>query len=76
MDCIHGPENTTGEGNETKFHDFNPAGKQLYIDPDQCIDCGLCVPECPVDAIFEDKSVPKKWSKYIDINYKFFGLNK
>ncbi len=31
---------------------------QLYIDPDECIDCGACEPECPWEAIFEDVSVP------------------
>src|SRR5262249_39708998 len=33
---------------------------QLYIDPETCIDCGACEPECPVDAIFEADSVPDK----------------
>ena len=32
--------------------------RQLYIDPDDCIDCGACVPECPVEAIFLDADVP------------------
>ena len=73
MDCIHGPEDPTGVGKETKSDGFNATGKQLYIDPDQCIDCDLCVPVCPVDAIFEESEVPEKWSKYIPINYKFFG---
>jgi ferredoxin len=31
----------------------------LVIDPDECIDCNLCVPECPVDAIFADDEVPE-----------------
>ena len=31
---------------------------QLYINPDECIDCGACEPECPWEAIFEDVSVP------------------
>ncbi len=41
---------------------------QLYIDPDDCIDCGACIPECPVEAIFLDLEVPSKWSGYIQIN--------
>ena len=76
MDCIHGPENPEGQGHETKVDGFDSCDKQLYIDPDQCIDCGLCVPECPVEAIYEDSMVPDKWLDYIDINYKFFGLTK
>ncbi|MEM7801239.1 MAG: ferredoxin family protein [Chloroflexota bacterium] len=30
----------------------------LYIDPDTCIDCGACVPECPYEAIFPEEEVP------------------
>jgi NAD-dependent dihydropyrimidine dehydrogenase PreA subunit len=45
---------------------------QLYIDPDACIDCGACEPECPVDAIFEADSVPDKWHKYTEINAAYF----
>ncbi len=40
----------------------------LYIHPDECIDCGLCEPECPVSAIFVDTDVPDKWVEYIEIN--------
>jgi ferredoxin len=44
-------------------------GKQiLYIDPDDCIDCDACVPECPVEAIFEEDSVPEQWHDYIALN--------
>ncbi len=46
--------------------------EQLYIDPDLCIDCGACEPECPVEAIFEEEYVPDKWSDYIEINAKWF----
>ncbi len=40
----------------------------LYIDPDECIDCAACVPECPVEAIFEEDDVPEKWRDYIQLN--------
>ncbi|MFT5079691.1 MAG: ferredoxin [Bacteroidia bacterium] len=40
----------------------------LVIDPDGCIDCGACVPECPVDAIFADDDLPEKWSEYLELN--------
>ena len=39
-----------------------------YIDPDDCIDCGACVPECPVEAIFLDVEVPEKWSSFVQLN--------
>ena len=32
---------------------------QLYIDPEECINCGVCEPECPWEAIFEDEQVPE-----------------
>ena len=50
----------------------DPAGKQLYINPDECVDCAACVPECPVDAIFADSDLPEKWSQYLEINTNYF----
>ena len=44
----------------------------LYINPDECIDCGACEPECPVDAIFEADFVPDQWKEYIEKNANFF----
>ena len=40
----------------------------LVIDPDECIDCGACIPECPVEAIFADDELPERWSEYLDLN--------
>ena len=45
---------------------------QLYIHPDECIDCGACEPECPVSAIFEVSAVPEQWKDYIEKNRQFF----
>lgn len=42
--------------------------KQYYINPDECIDCGACEPECPVEAIYADDAVPENMHKYIAIN--------
>jgi ferredoxin len=42
--------------------------KQLYIDPDDCIDCEACIPECPVEAIYLDQNVPNQWASYIQLN--------
>ena len=41
---------------------------QLYISPDECIDCGACEPECPWEAIYEDASVPEKLKSCIELN--------
>ena len=73
VDCIHGPDDPTGIGAEAKVDGFDPTGKQLYIDPEECIDCGACAPECPVEAIFEESEVPAEWEKYSKINYDYFG---
>ncbi len=40
----------------------------LYIDPDVCIDCGACVPECPVEAIYEEGSVPEEEAHWLTLN--------
>ena len=47
---------------------FREDEKCLWIDPDACIDCGACVPECPVNAIFADMDVPPQWEHYIRLN--------
>jgi len=46
---------------------------QLYIDPMECIDCGACVPECPVEAIFRDDEVPARWTSFIELNAERVG---
>ena len=58
VDCIH-PTNDGG-----KHDDFD----QLYIDPDECISCGVCEPECPWEAIFEDEQVPEVFQEDIALN--------
>ena len=73
VDCIHGPDDIEGAGAEVKVKGFVADGKQLYINPEECIDCTACEPECPVEAIFAEDEVPDEWSKYIPLNYKFFG---
>lgn len=40
----------------------------LVIDPVICIDCGLCLPECPADAIFQDIELPPEQTLYIALN--------
>jgi ferredoxin len=42
--------------------------RQLYIDPQECIDCGACLPECPVEAIFPETEVPARWSSFVELN--------
>ena len=46
---------------------------QLYINPNDCIECGMCVEECPVQAIYQDHEVPAKWAHYVRINAEHFA---
>lgn len=40
----------------------------LVIDPDACIDCDMCVPECPAEAIFSEEDLPEDMKPFIEIN--------
>jgi ferredoxin len=50
--------------------------KMLYIDPQDCIDCEACVPECPVEAIFNEPNVPAQWQQFTQINAERAGALK
>ena len=47
---------------------FYEGESMVFIHPDECIDCGACVPECPVEAIYHEADVPEKWRGYIELN--------
>jgi len=57
VDCIH-----FDEGDD----------RMLYIDPDECIDCGACEPACPVTAIFTEDDVPDNWKEYTPLNAQWY----
>ncbi|HMJ00907.1 MAG TPA: ferredoxin family protein, partial [Gaiellaceae bacterium] len=50
------------------IHEFE---RILIIDPEECIDCGACEPECPVEAIFPEDALPEKWEPFVKINYAY-----
>ena len=50
------------------IHFDGDADRMLYIDPDECIDCGACEPVCPVTAIFAEDDVPDSQAEYTPIN--------
>ncbi|RPJ41151.1 MAG: ferredoxin family protein [Candidatus Latescibacterota bacterium] len=47
---------------------FHGDGEMLYINPDDCADCAVCVDECPVHAIYAEDDVPEDQKKWIQIN--------
>ena len=46
--------------------------RMLYIQPDECVDCGACEPVCPVEAIYCEDDVPAQWSDFKAVNGQFF----
>ena len=63
VDCIHPRKD------EAEFAQMH----MLYIHPEECIDCGACVPACPVSAIFAADDVPEKWASYTQKNADHYG---
>ena len=51
---------------------IHEVSRMLVIDPDECIDCGACEPECPVTAIFPEEDVPAHLKQYVQINRDVF----
>jgi ferredoxin len=63
VDCIHPRKD------EPEF----ATAEMLYIHPDECIDCGACVPACPVEAIFSLDETPNKWQSFIRTNAQYYA---
>ena len=57
VDCIHYEEG---------------ADRKDFIDPNECIDCGACEPECPVNAIFPDTALPSEWANFATIEATWY----
>ena len=62
VDCIH----------PKKDEDDFDMHRQLYINPQECIDCGACVPVCPVSAIFALDDLPSRWEDFAQANAEHF----
>lgn len=62
VDCIHPRKDESAFGGAT----------QLYIDAENCICCGACVPVCPVSAIFLAEELPEKWKQYTKGNAEWY----
>ena len=71
VDCIHGPLDKEGMGMEVEnMSKEEIQNQQLYINPEDCIECGACLPECPVEAIWADDELPAEQIPFIEINEK------
>lgn len=69
VDCIHPHDGDSDGDYKQSFAD----AEHLYINPDECIDCGACEPACPVEAIFPDDEVPEDQQEFIQKNADFFA---
>lgn len=47
--------------------------RTLYINPNECVDCGACEPVCPVEAIFYEEDLPENWQWYKDVADEYFA---
>jgi NAD-dependent dihydropyrimidine dehydrogenase PreA subunit len=72
VDCIYPAKGYSLD--EADKERMRTANEQLYIHPEECIDCGACEPECPVQAIFPEDEVPDESKESIKKNYQRFGL--
>ena len=52
---------------------FHEGPNMLVIDPDECIDCALCEPECPVEAIYAEDEIPTGQEKFLELNAELSG---
>ena len=53
---------------------FREGPNMLVIEPDECIDCAVCIPECPANAIFAEEDVPQDQMKFIALNAELSPL--
>src|ERR1700746_3647806 len=62
-DCIH----------PTKKEREFVVAPQLYINPDDCVDCGACVAACPVSAIYPAEDLPGQWKEFAERNAEWYA---
>jgi len=64
VDCIH----------PTQGEDGYEEATQLFIHPEECIDCGACIPVCPTESIFVLEEVPEDKQDAVAKNAAYYGL--
>ncbi|MFJ3774577.1 ferredoxin [Streptomyces sp. NPDC090075] len=50
-----------------------PGERMVYIQPDECVDCGACEPVCPAEAIYYVDDLPEQWNAFTALNAEFFA---
>lgn len=53
---------------------FYEGPNTLVIHPDECIDCGLCIPACPIEAIFAEGDLPEEQAAFLELNAELAQL--
>ncbi len=73
-ECIHPPKEFEDLDafrafvDESEDDEEKMKGMQLYIEPDECVDCGVCADDCDDEAIFPDDELPEEWESYKEKN--------
>lgn len=68
VDCFYNNKDETINAKVGKHPARDGDTGMLVIDPDECISCGACEAECPVEAIFDEADVPPAWASYVKLN--------
>jgi ferredoxin len=63
VDCIH------PKADDARFAEAT----QLYVNPNDCIDCGACIPVCPTSSVFAVDDMPAESARFVEINAAYFN---
>jgi ferredoxin len=66
VDCIHPTREESGYDEV----------EMLYIEAEECIDCGVCAEACPVDAPYLDVDLPSEWTRYAEASAQYYAMTR
>ena len=67
------PRTVVSQAKPRRSHAIYEGSRSLYINPNECVDCGACEPVCPTEAIFYEDDLPDEWAWYKDAAVSFFA---